>query len=75
MQKKSIWAILEKIFDHLDFNMKYCDNNIVVNNQHCTYNSTQWIKPESSATNARMCTGSGLTYEVTRERANQLYNH
>ena len=55
--------------------MKYCDKNIVVNNQHCTYNSTQWIKPESSATNARMCIGSGLTYEVTRERANQLYNH
>ena len=75
VQKQAFDQSYKNFWSFVDFNMKYGDNNVAANNQNCTHIFTQSIKPGSSVTNARMCSGSGLTYEVARERANQLYNH
>ena len=75
VQKQAFDQSYKNFWSFVDFNMKYGDNNVVVNNQDCTHTSSQCNKPGCTCTNARTCSGSGLTYEVARERANQLYNH
>ena len=74
VQKQAFDQSYKNFWSFVDFNMKYGDN-VPVNNQNCTHTFTQSIKPGSSVINSKMCSGSGLTYEVARERANQLYNH
>ena len=71
VQKQAFDQSYKNFWSFVDFNMKYGDNNVVLNNQDCTKS----FKPGESVTSTKICSGSGLTYEVARERANQLYNH
>ena len=73
VQKQAFDQSYKNFWSFVDFNMKYGDN-VPVNNQNCTHTFTQSIKPGSSITGGKMCSGSTLTYEIARERANQLYH-
>ena len=74
VQKQAFDQSYKNFWSFVDFNMKY-GSNATGDNQNCNHTFTQSIKPGSSVINSKMCSGSGLTYEVARERANQLYNH
>ena len=64
VQKQAFDQSYKNFWSFVDFNMKYGDNNVVINNQDCTHILL------SSVINARMSTGSDFIYEFARERVN-----
>ena len=75
VQKQAFDQSYKNFWSFVDFNMKYGDN-VPVNNQNSNNNTfNQSFQTGSSFVNSRINSGTGLTYEVARERANQLYHH
>ena len=73
VQKQAFDQSYKNFWSFVDFNMKYGDN-VPVNTQNNTQTINQCTKPGCSFINSKMSSGSSLTYEVARERANQLYH-
>jgi hypothetical protein len=73
VQKQAFDQSYKNFWSFVDFNMKY-GSNATGDNQNCNHTFTQSVKPEFSVTGGKMCSGSTLTYEIARERANQLYH-
>jgi len=73
VQKQAFDQSYKNFWSFVDFNMKYGDN-APVDNQNCNVSFNQSVKPDFSLTQGKRCSGSSLTYEIARERANQLYH-
>ena len=73
VQKQAFDQSYKNFWSFVDFNMKY-GGDAPVDNQNCNGSFNQSAKPDFSFTQGKRCSGSSLTYEIARERANQLYH-
>ena len=73
VQKQAFDQSYKNFWSFVDFNMKYGDN-VSGNNQNYTQTFTQGNKTGCTFIKSNKYSGSSLTYDVARERANQLYH-
>ena len=71
VQKQAFDQSYKNFWSFVDFNIKYNEDNPKDLNP-CTHSQTKTIKPMSSMTTGRTCSGVHMTYQEARERANQL---
>jgi hypothetical protein len=71
VQKQAFDQSYKNFWSFVDFNMKFTDNvpKVVEN---CNHTFAQSIKPPSSMTQGKLCSGVQMTYQQAREKANQL---
>ena len=74
VQKQAFDQSYKNFWSFVDFNMKF-DGNIIRDVNKCNHCFTQKIKPEYSMTAGKPCSGSQMTYQEARQRANQLNNN
>ena len=68
VQKQAFDQAYKNFWSFVDFNMKYGDNMPVVV-EKCNHIHSKCVKPSSSVTNAKMCSGCYMTYEEARQKA------
>jgi hypothetical protein len=71
VQKQAFDQSYKNFWSFVDFNMKFSDNVPKVV-ESCNHPFSQSIKPPSSMTQGKLCTGVQMTYQQAREKANQL---
>ena len=71
VQKQAFDQSYKNFWSFVDFNMKYSDNAPKVV-ETCNHTFTQSVKPASSMTQGKPCSGVQMTYQQARERANQM---
>ena len=71
VQKQAFDQSYKNFWSFVDFNMKF-DVNMMKNVDICNHTFTQKVKPNYSMTSGKPCSGSQMTYQEAREKANQL---
>ena len=71
VQKQAFDQSYKNFWSFVDFNIQYNDDNPKDLNP-CTHIKTKTIKPMSSMTTGKNCSGVHMTYKEAREQANQL---
>ncbi len=71
VQKQAFDQSYKNFWSFVDFNMKYSGEGVKVIDT-CNHPNSRAIKPTYSMTSGKMCSGTQMTYQQARERANQL---
>ena len=68
VQKQAFDQSYKNFWSFVDFNIKY-GNDVPVQIENCNHTFSKVVKPNSSVTNAKMCSGINMTYEEARKKA------
>ena len=68
VQKQAFDQSYKNFWSFVDFNMKF-DGKTTKNVSTCNHTFSKVVKPNSSVTNAKMCSGINMTYEEARKKA------
>ena len=71
VQKQAFDQSYKNFWSFVDFNIKY-GNDTPTYIENCNHNHSKVVKPNSSVTNAKMCSGINMTYEEARKKAYQF---